>query len=140
MDERVRVELDGEGKIHRLLGVSQDITPQKQIEGALRESRTRLQAILDSAMDAIITIDQRGRIESFNPAAERMFGYREADVLGKNVSLLMAEPHRSHYDEYLHHHVTTGEKRVIGIGREVNGQHKSGFTIPLELSISEVKD
>ena len=138
IDDRVLVELDGQGQIQRLLGVSQDVTPQKQVERALRESQARLQAILDSAVDAIITINQRGIIESFNPAAERMFGYRQAEVVGQNVKLLMPEPHHSQHDGYLSHHAKTGERKIIGIGQEVNGQHKSGITIPLELRVSEV--
>ncbi|MGL4205654.1 MAG: PAS domain S-box protein [Aeromonadaceae bacterium] len=139
IDDRVLVELDEKGKLQRLRGVSQDITPQKQIEQALRESQARLQAILDSAVDAIITINQRGLVESFNPAAERMFGYQAGEVIGKNVSLLMPEPQRSHHNDYLHHHAESGEKRLLGMGREVNGRHKSGLAIPLELSINEVQ-
>ena len=97
----------------------------------------RWRAIIDAAVDGIIAIDSRGRIEAFNASAERMFGYAEADVLGKNVSMLMPEPHRANHDGYINHHLDTGEKRIIGIGRAVNGQRRDGHIFPLHLSVGE---
>ena len=97
----------------------------------------RWRAIVDAAVDGIIVIDARGDIEAFNAAAERMFGYRESELLGKNVRMLMPEPHRSHHDGYIHHHLITGEKKIIGIGRAVNGLRRDGQVFPLHLSVGE---
>ena len=104
---------------------------------ALRVSDARWRAIIDAAVDGIIVIDSAGRIEAFNAAAERMFGYREHEVLGENVSLLMPEPHRSQHDAYIGHHLRTGERKIIGIGRTVTGQRSDGQNIPLHLSVGE---
>lgn len=98
----------------------------------------RLHAILDNALEAIITIDDRGRIESFNPAAERLFGYTAAEAIGQNVSLLMPEPMRSEHDGYLHRYFDTGAPRILGRERETTGQDKSGRTFPISLKTSEM--
>ena len=103
----------------------------------MRIDSARWRAIVDAAVDGIIVIDSRGAIEAFNAAAERMFGYVEADVLGKNVSMLMPEPHRGHHDGYIGHHLKTGEKKIIGIGRAVNGLRRDGHVFPLHLSVGE---
>jgi PAS domain S-box-containing protein len=103
----------------------------------LRIAGARWRAIIDAAVDGIIVIDSAGRIEAFNAAAERMFGYLEADVLGKNVSVLMPEPHRSQHDGYIDHHLRTGERRIIGIGRAVTGLRRDGQKFPLHLSVGE---
>jgi PAS domain S-box-containing protein len=99
-----------------------------------RESRTR--AILDTVLDGIITIDESGDIETFNPAASRIFGYGADEVIGQNVKILMPEPYRSGHDGYLRSYQTTGEPKVIGIGREVQGQRKDGTTFPMELAVA----
>jgi diguanylate cyclase (GGDEF)-like protein/PAS domain S-box-containing protein/putative nucleotidyltransferase with HDIG domain len=112
---------------------------RKQAEEAHRQSEARLQTIVNTVVDGIITIDGRGSIQSFNPAAERIFGYTAAEVLGQNVSILMPEPYHSAHNGYLAHHQKTGEKKIIGIGREVLGQRKNGKTFPLELSVSRVQ-
>lgn len=104
----------------------------------LKEREATLQAILDTAVDAIIVIDEEGRIRSFNGAAEQMFGYGAEEVVGENVKMLMAEPHRERHDDYLHHYMETGERRIIGIGRTVDGRHRNGSTFPVELAVSEV--
>ena len=103
----------------------------------LRMSEARWRAVVDAAVDGIIVIDARGRIEAFNHAAERMFGYPEADVLGRNVSMLMPEPDRSKHDGYLGHYLDTGERRIIGIGRAVTGLRRDGQQFPLHLSVGE---
>ncbi len=103
----------------------------------LRENEARTRAIVDSALDAIITIDERGLIDTFNPAAEALFGYRAEEVLRENVSLLMPSPHREAHDGYLEHYRETGEKRIIGAGREVQGINRAGELIDLDLSVSE---
>lgn len=98
-----------------------------------------LHAIINTAIDGIITIDYRGIIESMNPAALKIFGYGEAEVHGKNISVLMPEPDKSAHDGYLQRYQTTGEKRIIGIGREVLGLKKDGSTFPFRLAVSEVE-
>jgi PAS domain-containing protein len=86
---------------------------------ASRIDQGKTTAILAAAVDGIITIDEHGLIKSFNPAAERLFGYRAAEVMGRNVRMLMPEPYHSEHDRYLDHYVSTGQARIIGIGREV---------------------
>ena len=106
---------------------------------ALQESEERLRAILETAVEGIITIDERGVIESINPAAERIFGYAPEEVIGKNVKMLMPSPDREKHDGYLENYRHTGRARIIGIGREVVGQRKDGTHFPMDLSVSEVK-
>jgi two-component system sensor kinase FixL len=110
----------------------------KRVEAALRSSDERYRSIIDSAVDAILVIDRRGRIEEFNRAAERMFGYAAGDVIGRNVSLLMPQPYHDEHDQYMGRYLATGEKRIIGIGREVTGQRQDGSTFPLHLSVGEM--
>ncbi|MET1047415.1 MAG: PAS domain S-box protein, partial [Hyphomicrobium sp.] len=94
-----------------------------------------LQAILESAVAAILAIDSSGRISSANPAAEKMFGYAAGELIGQRVNMLMPEPYRSQHDGYLTHYLGTGEKRIIGIGREVSGQRKDGSIFPIHLAV-----
>jgi len=101
-------------------------------------SEERLRAILETAVEGIITIDERGIVESMNRAAEKTFGYKAADVIGQNVSILMPSPYREQHDGYLHNYVRTGEAKIIGIGREVVGQRKDGSIFPMDLAVSEV--
>lgn len=104
---------------------------------AFRSQEARLKAILDTVVDAIITIDERGLIETVNPAAERIFGYAAAGMVGRNVSMLMPEPYRSGHDGYLRRFLDTRVPKVIGIGREVVGQRRDGTLFPMELAVSE---
>ncbi len=104
-----------------------------------RKSEERLRAVVDTAVDAIITIDASGLIESFNPAASRLFGYTAAEMIGRNVSQLMPEPDRSRHDGYLHRYLKSGERHIIGVGREVTAQHKDGSRIPIGLAVSEMR-
>ncbi len=97
-----------------------------------------LEAIVATSPDGLITIHQDGTIASFNPAAERMFGYRNDEIIGQNVSVLMPDPDRTRHDGYIHHYLTTGERRIIGIGREVEARHKDGRVFPVELAVGEV--
>jgi two-component system, LuxR family, sensor kinase FixL len=104
---------------------------------ALQERDARLRSILETAPDAIILIDERGIMESYSPAAVRLFGYQPEEVLGQNVSMLMPSPYRERHDSYLAHYLTTGERRIIGIGRVVVGRRKDGSTFPMELAVGE---
>jgi len=97
-----------------------------------------LKSILDSIPDAMIVIDERGLIQSFSTAAERLFGYAAGDVLGQNVKLLMPPPYRDDHDGYLRRYIRTGERRIIGIGRVVVGQRRDGSTFPMELAVGEM--
>ena len=104
----------------------------------LRADEAHLQSILDTVPDAMIVIDERGIMQSFSSAAERQFGWRAEDVVGRNVSVLMPEPYRKQHDAYLERYLQTGEKRIIGIGRVVVGERKDGSTFPMELSVGEM--
>jgi two-component system, LuxR family, sensor kinase FixL len=120
------------------IGIIRDITERKLHEMALLERRARLTSILETVPDAIIVIDDKGVIESFSPAAERLFGYSSGEVVGRNVSTLMPAPYRAAHDGYMSHYLTTGEKRIIGIGRVVVGQRADGTTFPMDLAVGEV--
>ncbi len=105
----------------------------------LAGEKARLRAILDSAVEGIVTIDPQGVIESFNPAAERIFGYAAREAVGQSVCLLMPEPDRSKHDQYVSRFLSTGRANIIGIGREVLGQRKDGSVFPMYLAVSEVR-
>ena len=126
------------GQTDCLVCIGHDITDRQRAEQALRESEERLQAILNTAADAIVTIDRSGIIQSVNPATERMFGYSAAELLGQNVKRLMPPPYRDEHDGYLARYLQTGEKRIIGIGREVQGLRNDGSTFPVDLAVSEI--
>ena len=119
------------------VGTVQDLTEYKQRERALRESEARLRAVVESAVDPIIVIDELGEIESFNRAGEFVLGYSAPEVVGRNVRMLMPSPDREQHDGYLERYMRTGEKRVIGIGREVMAQRKDGTLVPVRLAIAE---
>jgi len=116
-----------------------DIQALKKTEKKLEESKARNEAILESSVDAIVTINRDGLIQSFNLAAQNMFGYTEDDVIGKNVSILMPSPHSQKHDEYIQNYILSGEKKIIGRGREVQGIRKDGTVFPIDLSVGEAR-
>lgn len=112
-------------------------------EVALAQSKVRQSAVFNHAVDGLISINERGIVENFNPACERIFGYKATEVLGRNIKMLMPEPYHSEHDGYLRRYITTGEARIIGTpGREVSARRKDGSVFPIDLSISafELKD
>ena len=124
-------------RLLRLAAVAGRLLAFRQHWAALNESVARARAILDTTVDGVITIDEAGTMESFNPAAERIFGVRAADVVGQNVNVLMPEPYRSGHDGYVRNYLETGVRKIIGIGREVTGRRSDGSVFPMELAVSE---
>ena len=104
---------------------------------SLYDSEAKNRAIINHAVDGIITINQRGIILNTNPAAEKLFGYSAPEMIGNNLDMLMPEPHQSSHDGYLSRYIGTGKRKVIGIGRETEGMRKDGTLFPVELSVSE---
>ncbi|NND59659.1 MAG: PAS domain S-box protein [Gammaproteobacteria bacterium] len=107
-------------------------------EHASSFAEARFAALLDAAVDAILVIDSNGQIETFNRAAERLFGYQSVEICGQNVSTLMPDKYSHAHDSYLQRYLTTGERRIIGIGREVSAMRRDGSVFPVELSVGEV--
>jgi PAS domain S-box-containing protein len=132
--------LDEHGTVRGVVGAYTDISERKRAEERVRASEARMQAILNTAADAIITMDIHGMIQSVNPASEQMFGYAAAEMVGHNVGLLMPSPYREEHDRYLTRYVQTGERHVIGVGRELVARRKDGSIFPIHLVVSEVED
>lgn len=145
------------GKVDRMIGVNFDVTDRKQAEHelqqlntslenqvaertlALREREERLRSILNTAADAIITINTTGIIQSVNTATERMFGYSATEMIGRNVKIIMPSPYQEAHDRYLASYHKMGVKKMIGIGREAVARRKDGSTFPVDLAVSEVE-
>ncbi len=123
---------------NHLCATAHDITERKRTETELQDREARMRAVLENAAEGIITIDQRGTIESANAMAERMFGYPLAEMMGRNVSMLMPAPYREEHDGYLANYIRTGNAKVIGGTREVAGRRKDGSEFPIELAVGEV--
>ena len=109
------------------------------MEAALQAAKARLRSILETVPDAMILIDERGRVELLSTTAERLFGYAADEVVGRNIRILMPTPHREQHDGYLQRYLATGERRIIGIGRVVVGQRKDGTTFPMHLTVGELR-
>lgn len=121
------------------VGMIRDLTERKASEQALREGAERLRALVETAVDGVILIDSNGAVLMFNPACERLFGYSVREVIGQNVRMLMPGPYREEHDTYIGNYLRTAAPKVIGIGREVEGQRKDGTTFPMDLSVGEAK-
>jgi len=153
-EQGVRLRRDGSGFIAHvsltllkneageLLGyakVTRDITERVAAEEALKTREAHLSSILETVPDAMIVIDEQARIQFFSAAAERLFDYKANEVIGENIKILMPDPYRAQHDGYMHRYLTTGERRIIGIGRVVVGQSKDGSTFPIELAVGEMR-
>ena len=119
--------------------VFRDVSREYATQAALRDSATRIQAILNTVADVIITIDERGIVWTANLAVKTMFGYDVAEIVGQNICMLMSEPYRSQHDGYLERYRTMGEAHILGSGREVVGQRKDGSIFPMYLAVSEMR-
>jgi len=128
-----------QGEVIGFYALIADISEQKGAEKLLKKSQAETASIIKNAVDPLITINELGTIEVFNPAAERTFGYSASEVIGMNVKMLMPDPYHSEHDCYIDNYYKTGEAKVIGIGREVVGQRKDGSTFPLDLAINEME-
>jgi PAS domain S-box-containing protein len=127
------------GTVTHHIGLVEDISEYRRSQEALRESTERLQAVLNAAVDGIVIIDTAGIIQSVNPAVREMFGYAPEELVGRNVKILMPPPFREEHDGYIARYLATGEARIIGIGREVEGRRRDGSTFPLDLAVSKVR-
>ena len=116
--------------------MSSSATPASSVTA---HAQLELKALLDTAVDAIIIIDDRGRIEQFNPSAERMFGFSAAEAIGQDVAILMPEPHRTRHGDYIARYLRTGEGHVLGIGREVGARRRDGSVFPARVSLGELR-
>lgn len=114
-----------------------EVAVRAKAEEKLTASEARMAAVIESAVDGIITLGRDGKIETFNSASESIFGYTAAEVIGKNVKVLMPPPYHKEHDGYLDNYRNAGEKKIIGIGREVTGRRKDGSTFPMSLAVSE---
>lgn len=139
LDRGKVVERDSKGKPLRIVGTHTDITERKKAEEAVRERETRIAAILDTAVDGIVTISDEGIIETFNPAAEKIFGYKSEDILGRNVGILMRTEDRELHDTFIKRYLTTNQPKILGQRREVIGLRADGSTFPMQLAVSEMK-
>ncbi len=129
---------DEKGHITGTLSSGEDITERQRNEEILRRSEAEIRTVLDTVVDGIITIDEKGIIQSFNPAAARIFAYSSDQVIGQNIAMLMPPVERSQHGTYVSDYLRSGEKKIIGIGREVIGKRKDGTTFPMYLAVSEV--
>lgn len=132
-------EPDAKGEFGRSLEKMLELAKEKlEAEEKLRNSEQTTRAVIENALDAIIRIDEKGTIQSFNPAAEKIFGYQTNEILNKNISMLMPEPYKSEHDGYLKKYLDTEVATILGFTREFKGQHKDGTIFPVDLSVSSM--
>src|SRR5215510_12211320 len=127
------------GGTTEVIEVHSDVTHLKLVEHDLAAREAHLKSILETVPDAMIVINERGIVQSFSVAAERLFGYGPNEVIGKNIKTLMPSPYRESHDYYIERYLRTGERRIIGIGRVVVGERKDGSTFPMELAVGEMR-
>lgn len=113
----------------------QDYTDAQEIASTVSEAR--LASVFGTAVDGIVVINEKGQVLAFNEACETLFGYKASELLGRNVSTIMPRRYAEQHDGYVDHYIQTGERKIIGIGREVEGRHKDGTEFPIELSVGE---
>jgi len=121
---------------HRTRQLREEVERREAVAATLRQSEARMRGVFDTVIDGLVIIDAEGTIDAFNPAAERIFGWSAAEVIGKNVRMLMPEPYRSEHDGYLADYQRTGRRKIIGIGRMVEGKRRDGSVFPLDLSVT----
>lgn len=131
--------IDEDGKVIGVIVLATDITARLQAEQAMYESEQRFRAIVNTAVDGIVMINESGIIQLLNPALAKMFGYELEELLGANLGVLMPSPHHRKHDEYLRQYLKTGEAHIIGSGREIVAQHKNGSIFPIYLAVSELR-
>lgn len=130
---------DETGTVLGYARVVRDITERFAAEEALKAREAHLRSILETVPDAMIVIDEQATIQSFSVAAVRLFGYEPDEVVGQNIKILMPEPYRTQHDGYMHRYLSTGQRRIIGIGRVVVGLRRDGSTFPMELAVGEMR-
>ena len=128
-----------DGEKDQILLAVEDVTERNRIQQAIKDREARLSAILDAAPEAIITMSEKGIVTTYSPGAEDIFGYSANEVIGQNVKMLMPEPDHSKHDGYLKHYLETGEKKIIGVGREMDAKRKDGDRVPVRLTVSELR-
>ena len=131
--------IHADGKIHGFVVAIRNVSAEAAASAQLMAREEHLRSILETVPDAMVVIDEQARMQSFSATAQRLFGYAPEEVIGRNVNLLMPMPYRDQHDGYLMRYLTTGERRIIGIGRVVVGQRKDGSTFPMELSVGEMR-
>lgn len=129
---------DGANNHEFIISSVHDIQEKLETRKQLSVAEARAMAILENTAEGIVTTDKNGIIQSFNKAAEKIFGYRAEEAIGENVSILMPSPYRENHDRYMENYLATGQKKIIGIGREVTGRRKDGTVFPMDLSVSEL--
>ena len=132
------VRRHADGSPLSMTGTVQDITAHKQAESRWRESETRMRSIFESAIEGIVVIDERGRIESANAAVLHLLGYEAHEFIGQNITLIMPSPYRECHDHYLARYLATGKRAIIGIGRDVPAVRKDGTQLDVHLAVSEM--
>ncbi|HET8948683.1 MAG TPA: PAS domain S-box protein [Candidatus Polarisedimenticolia bacterium] len=135
IDDSAAPVLDAGGRVLGVVMVFRDVSARRTME----HDAARIRSIVDHVVDGIITIDEGARIQSFNPAAEKLFGYAAEEVIGRNIRMLMPEPYRSGHDDFVGNDLRSGIAKIIGTGREVEGRRRDGSTFPMELAVSEFR-